>query len=69
MFEDSEPLRKSAGPGTPVPFNQQLAAGQTFIVLWKLTGSSAYRQKVEGLARHFKSHLRVDSAGGYEWDY
>jgi rhamnogalacturonyl hydrolase YesR len=52
-----------------IPQNQQLAAGRMFIVLWKLTGNSAYRQKAEALARHFKSHLRVDPAGGYEWDY
>lgn len=24
---------------------------------------------MEGLARRFKSHLRVDSAGAYAWDY
>jgi hypothetical protein len=59
----------SAGPETPVPFNQQLAAGGAFIVLWKLTGNSGYQQKAEGLARHFKGHLRMDSTGGYEWDY
>lgn len=39
------------------------------MVLWKLTGNRAYRQKVEDLTRHFKSHLRVDSVGAYEWDY
>lgn len=69
VFEDSEPLKKSAGPGTPVPFNQQLAAGRTFIVLWKLTGDSVYQQKAEGMAQHFKRHLRVDSTGAYEWDH
>jgi hypothetical protein len=69
VFEDSDPIKVSAGPETPVPFNQQLAAGGAFIVLWKLTGNSGYQQKAEGLARHFKGHLRMDSTGGYEWDY
>lgn len=69
VFEDSEPLKKSAGQGTPVPFNQQLAAGQAFIILWKLTGDSVYQQKAESMAQHFKRHLRVDSTGAYEWDY
>lgn len=69
VYEDDEPHGDRFDSETPVPFNQQLAAGRSFIILWKLTGDSSYRQKAEGLARHFKEHLRVDSTGAYEWDY
>lgn len=69
VFEDSDLLKQLPGSEMPVPFNQQLAAGRTFIILWKLTGNPAYRLKAEGLARHFKEHLRRDSTGAFRWDY
>jgi len=69
VYEDAEPIGYPGVTDMSVPFNQQLAAGRAFIILWKLTGNLAYLQKAEGLARHFKSHLRMDLAGGYEWDY
>lgn len=69
VYEDDEPHGDHVGTEMPVPFNQQLAAGRAFILLWKLTGDSAYRQRAEGLARHFKKHLREDSRGAYQWDY
>lgn len=64
VFEDSDPMKASAGPETPVSFNGQLAAGRALIYLWKVTGYPSYRHKVEGLAWYFKKHLVLDFGGG-----
>jgi hypothetical protein len=56
------------GPPMPLPFNQQLAAGRTIILLAILDGSDEYRGKAEALARHFRDHLK-GSDGPYLWRY
>jgi len=69
VYESDEPQSDVVGPETPLPFNQQLAAGRAYLMLWKLTKDPAYQQKVEALGRHFQQHLRPDNRGGYAWDY
>jgi hypothetical protein len=70
VFEKDEPAANiPAGEDFPVPFNMQLLAGRVFIVLWKLTGNSAYREKAEALGKQYKSNLTVDSNGAYVSHY
>jgi hypothetical protein len=68
VYEDDLPAEDTAG--LPVPFNQQLAAGRALLMLWKVTGKPAHLEKVVGLGRHFKRHLRRQLlTGAYDWDY
>jgi|SRR5579862_18013 len=70
VFEKDQPdYQSSAGAEVPVPFNMQLAAGRSFIVLWKLTHKTAYFAKARALAKHFKDHVQVDESGAYMWTY
>jgi hypothetical protein len=70
VFEKDEPAKNiPAGSEYPLPFNMELSAGRVCIVLWKLTGNSAYREKAEGLAKTFKKNLAVDPNGAYQWHY
>ena len=53
----------------PVPFNQQLAAGRSLLLLGALTGNPAYLSKAEALARHFRSRLDKLQDGSFCWTY
>ena len=70
VFEKDEPAKNvPSGSEYPLPFNLELSAGRVFILLWKLTGSSAYREKAEAMAKTFKKNLAVDPNGAYQWHY
>lgn len=69
QFDREDPTRKAQPYPMPVPFNRQLALGRTHIILSKLTGSRAYRDKATALAKHFRANLRLESDGAYVWDY
>jgi len=70
VFEKDEPQKRLPGGSEyPLPFNYELSAGRVCIVLWKLTGNSAYREKAEALAKTFKKNLTVGPDGAYQWHY
>jgi len=68
FFADEPHSANSPNPPVPLPFNQQLAAGRTLIMLHKVTGNNEYREKAEALARHFRSNLKGNK-GPYIWTY
>lgn len=53
----------------PLPFNQQLAAGRSMIILCKLLEDSSFCQKSYALAIHFKNRLTLYGNGSYVWLY
>ncbi|MCL6559646.1 MAG: hypothetical protein K6U74_12780, partial [Firmicutes bacterium] len=60
----------SNSDGVPIPFNQYLAMARAELVLYLVTGDNLYLDHVTRMAKHFKSHLKVDqSTGAYYWDY
>lgn len=68
QFDRDEPHATNSLHGPmPLPFNQQLAAGRTMIMLYEITGDSFYRQRAEALAKHFKANLKGN--GPYVWTY
>ena len=70
VFEKDQPAKNLPGGSEyPLPLNMELDAGRVDIVLWKLTGNSAYREKAEALAKTFKRNLNVGPDGAYQWHY
>ena len=70
LFEEDEPQNdNSPKPPMPVPFNQQLAAGRTILMLYLVTGDKSYLIKSRSLAKHFKSNLQTGRDGSYSWNY
>ena len=69
QFFPDEPISANYPPPMPLPFNQQLAAGRTFLMLYEGIGSVQYHQKAEALARHFLGYLTKGSDGAYTWFY
>lgn len=66
--DDPVPYNKIGLP-LPLPFNQQLAAGNAFITIYSLTGNSDSFNKASGLAMHFKNRMRTEKDGTFVWDY
>lgn len=69
QFDVDSPHTTNVDPPMPVPFNQQLAAGRTFLVLYQLTNKRFFYEKAEGLARHFIHRLRKEINGTCTWNY
>lgn len=70
QFDTDEPHSGNIpNPPMPLPFNMQLAAGRSFIMLFLVTGEQAYFQKASGLAKHFKSYLNLEFDGSFTWNY
>lgn len=68
QFDHDEPHATNApDKPMPLPLNQQLAAGRTFVALYEYTGNSIFKQRAEALARHFKGNLK--GSGPYVWTY
>lgn len=53
----------------PLPFNMQLAAGRSMIIICRLLDDDSFCQKAFGLAKHFKSNLKLYNNGSYVWQY
>ena len=53
----------------PLPFNQQLAAGRTMLMLCQLSKKSPFCDKSEALAKHFKNRIILETNGSYVWKY
>ncbi len=51
------------------PLNHAHAAGNTFVMLYLLTGQEKYRMKAEYLARFFLSSVSREENGSYAWAY
>ena len=56
-------------PGRDLPLNQSNAMGRALLVLYDVTGNSAYLDKATGLAQRFAAQLTLDSSGAYLWNY
>lgn len=70
QFEASEPhSNNTPDPPMPVPFNHQLAAGRTLLMLYNVTGELEYYRKAHWLAKHFRNYLIKESNGSYVWHY
>ncbi len=52
-----------------VPFNQSHTLGSAMVVLYRLTGDNAYRDKASRLAVRFKRSIAVSSDGASKWNY
>ncbi len=51
------------------PLNHAHAAGNTFVMLYLITGQEKYRKKAEYLARFFLSSVSPEENGSYAWTY
>ncbi len=51
------------------PLNHAHAAGNTFVMLYLITGQEKYRKKAEYLARFFLSSVSPEENGSYAWAY
>jgi hypothetical protein len=70
QFDPDEPINANEPhPPMPLPFNMQLAAGRTFLMLYQLTGDQADLQKAAGLALHFKNNVQKVTEGSFSWNY
>jgi hypothetical protein len=69
VFGGNHPLANQQAGETPLPYNMELAAGDAFIELWKLTGDRSYQVRAKAMAEDFKEALHTDSTGAYVWDY
>ncbi len=70
QFEHNTPVKfNNTDRRLPLPFNQQLAAGRTFILLFQSTRDTSFKKKAAGLALHFKNNIHTHSNGTYVWNY
>ncbi len=66
-----DPSAKNTAPavaGKILPLNQMNAMGRTLVLLWKATGSTAYKDKAQRMARYFKNRMKLKGST-YVWTY
>ena len=66
-----DPAAKATVPtvaGKALPLNQMNTMGRALVLLWKATGSAAYKTKAQALANYFKNRLKLKGSA-YAWTY
>ncbi|SDS31615.1 glycoside hydrolase family 88 protein [Microlunatus soli] len=66
VFERGAPIPFD---GAVQPYNQSHAMGQTLAELYRATGDTGYRDKVEALLASYMHGLRSSADGAYSWPY